>query len=89
VKLRKVYRRGVPYPVWVEVYPERCPGCDQPYRGGHCQLGWMPCGCNPKGSHRTLYCRDCGAERMFPPHTQEHGPYLVGSEPTPWPWYPP
>ena len=76
VKLRKVYRRGLPYPVWVEVYPERCPGCGEPYRGGHVAIGWLACGCAgaDQGAHRTLYCRDCGCERFLPPHLAEHGP---------------
>ena len=91
VPLRRVFRRGASYPVWVEVHPERCPGCGEPYRGGHVAVGWLACGCAgaERGSHRTLYCRDCMTEVFLPPHHQEHGPWLPGTEPASWPWYPP
>lgn len=87
--LRKITQPGTSYPVWVEVYPERCPGCQQPWRGGHMAVGWLACGCNDAGRHRTLYCRDCRTEVFLPPHAALHGPWLPRTEPAAWPWYPP
>lgn len=75
VELRRVDRPGR-HPVWAEVYPERCPGCGQPYRGGHIAIGWLACACENVGGlgggHRTLFCRDCRCEVFLPPHVAEH-----------------
>ena len=73
--------------VWVEVHPERCPGCSEPYRGGHVAVGWLACQCpnaliDDQRAHRTLYCRDCGTEVFLPPHLQEHGPAMSDERPT-------
>ncbi len=76
IKLRKVHRRGAQHAVWTEVHPQRCPGCREPYRGGHVAVGWLSCGCvtDGTGGHRTLFCRDCGFELFLPPHLGAHGP---------------
>jgi hypothetical protein len=76
VKLRRVRRPGRSYDVWEEVHPELCPGCGEPYRGGHVAVGWLACGCDgaERGAHRTLYCRDCACEVFLPPHHAQHGP---------------
>jgi len=79
VKLRRVHRPGRRTAVWVEVHPERCPGCAEPYRGGHVAVGWLACGCPGAsgGGHRTLFCRDCGFEVFLPPHLDAQGPERV------------
>jgi len=74
--------RGLSHPLWVEVHPERCPGCGEPYRGGHVAVGWLACQCpnaltDEHWTHRTLYRRDCGFGRFLPPHLVEHGPAAV------------
>lgn len=78
VKLRREWDRKHRRWTYVEAWwGSSCPGCHQPYRGGHMAVGWLSCGCVEQGHHRTLYCRDCGCERFLPPHLQEHGPAVA------------